>query len=233
MIKPVASVISRAVGRARRTKSVGQPYCKSAAAQLDDSPKRWNPTSMRASTCCSLLRPCMRRSWHTWSVTPSSRKARSKIREAWPPTTRRKHGKRRHAPTTRPGSPTAPRPSPPAARAKHAEQADALARKRAELPDLLEEISHLEITDERVVVDKKWRKWLTACERVQEAMAAGDVAGALVADGELAAATLASQLAGAGGVLDPRAAREAVFRFAEPPASACPRRPKWRPRCSS
>ena len=37
--------------------------------------------------------------------------------------------------------------------------------------------------------------------RVQEAMAAGDVAGALVADGELAAATLANQPAGR--VLDP------------------------------
>ena len=109
------------------------------------------------------------------------------------------------------------------ARAKHAEQADALARKRAELPDLLEEISHLEITDERVLVDKKWRKWLTACERVQESMAAGDVAGALVADRELAAATLASQLAGDAGVLDPRArGGEAVFWFAEPPAFGVP-----------
>ena len=109
------------------------------------------------------------------------------------------------------------------ARAKRAEQADSLAKKRAELPDLLEEISHLEITDERVVVDKKWQKWLMACERVQESMAAGDVAGALVADGELAAATLASQLAGDAGILDPRArGGEAVFMFAEPPKFGVP-----------
>ena len=71
------------------------------------------------------------------------------------------------------------------------------------------------------MVDKKWRKWLTACERVQEAMAAGDVAGALVADGELAG-DAGQPAAGTRGSRPRARGGEAVFMFAEPPAFGVP-----------